>query len=511
MYIVAGSIQTFHLVLPLLLKAFGIKMSCPADNEPLHIRLQKARAEDVDMPASYYLLTLGMIAFVAGVGLLYRVLWLFIYDFYKEIQIQKRGLDRIKGLKKLGRPATRNLSKEFAGQAQNGEQQNGHAVAPNSEPWKVIALFNFPIKSCFGIELDEAEVMENGFKYDRQFSFAQFGSVQKSKAKVPKYDPSTPQWEFLTIRAHPALTTIQTQVWIPEEGLLDYEKDDPLIQSEGCVIGSFTFTPEISFSVQGLKNLRSIISARIAKRREPTFHFRIPFNPTPEQMEASDKHDPHMIIWRDYPSAVDVGCSIPSHIKANLQSFLGISNPLTLFRVHTSKPRKLFKNAPTAEQLGYQANVGFQDSYPLSIQNISSIRDMESRVPSTAAFTPDARRYRGNIYISGPPAYDEDNWTLITIGGRRFHCSCRTTRCKLPNTDPDTGIQDRKGNEPQKTMLKYRVIDEGSSSACLGMQVVPSKGAVGGMMRVGDEVRVVRKGEHRFVAHVEPEEQRPVL
>lgn len=464
------------------------------------------------MPASYYFLTLGMIAFVAVVPLLYRVLWLLIYDFYKEIQIQKRGLDPIRGLKRLGRPATRNLSKEFANQVPNGGQQNGHAIPPDGETWKVISIFNFPIKSCFGIELDMAEVMETGFKYDRRFSFAQFSpSVKESKSKTQQWDHKSPQWEFITIRAHPALTRIKTEVWIPDDALLDYEKDDPFIHSGGCLVGSFTFVPTISLSAQGLKNLRSIIAARIAGRKEPKFYFRIPYKHTAEQIEASNKANTHMIIWRDFPSAVDVGSSIPSHIKANLQAFLGITNPLTLFRVHTSKPRKLFKNAPAPSQLGYQANVGFQDSYPLSIQNIASIRDMESRVPSDASFTPDSRRYRGNIYISGPPPYDEDNWTLITIGGRNFHCSCRTTRCKLPNTDPDTGVQDRKGNEPQKTMLKYRVIDEGSNSACLGMQVVPAKEAVGKMVKVGDEVRVVRRGEHHFVASVDPEDQRPIL
>lgn len=486
-------------------------MSCPADKEPLHVRLQKAGGENVDMPASYYFLTLGMIAFVASVPLLYRVLWLLIYDFYKEIQIQKGELDPIRGLKKLGRPAARNLSKEFASQVLNGAQGNGHAVVPAGEAWKVIALFNFPIKSCFGIELDEAEVMENGFKYDRRFSFAQFCSVKETKSKTPQWDHRSPQWEFMTIRQHPALTCIKTEVWIPDDSLLDYEKEEAVIQSGGCLVGSFTFSPSVTLSLQGLKNLRSTIAARIAGRKEPTFYFRIPYNPTAEQIEASNKANTHMIIWKDFPSAVDVGLSIPSHIKANLQSFLGITNPLTLFRVHTSKPRKLFKNAPTTQQLGYQANVGFQDSYPLSIQNISSILDMESRVLPTTSFSPDARRYRGNIYISGPPPYDEDNWTLITIGGRTFHVSCRTTRCKLPNTDPDTGVQDRRGNEPQATMLKYRVIDEGSASACLGMQVVPSKEAVGRMVKVGDEVRLVKRGEHHFVKDVEPEAQRPIL
>ena len=479
------------------------------------MRLQKvAGSGDVDMPASYYLLTLAMVAIVAGIPFLYRVLWLLVYDSYKEIQAQKRGLDAIPGLERFGRPATRNLSKEFGKFGQkisNGAQQSGHAGTSSDEPWKVVAIYSYPIKSCFGIEHDEGEILETGFKYDRQFSFAQFCSVKASKSKAAQWDHNVPQWEPVTIRAHPALTRVKTEVWVPKDGLLDYEKEAPFIQSGGCVVGSFTFMPKVSLNVQGFYNLRSILAARLAGREQPTFYFRVPFKASAEQIEASSKADTHMVIWRDFPSAVDVGSSIPSHIKANLQAFLGVTNPLTLFHVHPSKPRNVFRNAPTASQLGYQAHVGFQDSYPLSLQNVASIGDMQARVPTTAAFTPDSRRYRANVYIAGPPPYDEDDWTLVDIGGRAFHCSCRTTRCKLPNTDPDSGARDERANEPQATMLKYRVIDEGSKSACLGMQVVPSAAAVGTRVAVGDEVKVVRRGKHLFVASIEPEDQMPIL
>jgi uncharacterized protein YcbX len=137
---------------------------------------------------------------------------------------------------------------------------------------------------------------------------------------------------------------------------------------------------------------------------------------------------------------------------------------------------------------------------------------MESQVPRTAKFKPDARRYRANIYITGPTAYDEDNWTLIRIGNNKYHVSCRTTRCKLPNTDPDTGNQDKKGNQPLSTMSKYRGIDAGDRphSPCLGMHLVPTKDAVGSMIRVGDQVEMLKKGEHFFVADPAPEKQRPV-
>ena len=74
-----------------------------------------------------------------------------------------------------------------------------------------------------------------------------------------------------------------------------------------------------------------------------------------------------------------------------------------------------------------------------------------------------ALRYRANIYFTGPPAFHEDDWKKARIGSTNYHISCRTTRCKLPNVDPETGVADP--NEPSTTMRKYRVIDEGSKNA----------------------------------------------
>lgn len=60
--------------------------------------------------------------------------------------------------------------------------------------------------------------------------------------------------------------------------------------------------------------------------------------------------------------------------------------------------------------------------------------------------------------------------------------------------DPETGIADKK--EPEATMRSYRIIDPGSKSACLGMQVTP----LGvGEVKVGDTVEVVETGEHFFL------------
>ena len=114
-----------------------------------------------------------------------------------------------------------------------------------------------------------------------------------------------------------------------------------------------------------------------------------------------------------------------------------------------------------------------------------------------------ALRFRANIYITGPPAFHEDNWTKARISSPPsspsnssldMHISCRTTRCKLPNVDPETGEADR--NEPSTTLRKYRIIDDGSKSACLGMMVTPLGE---GEVRVGDYVEVLETGKHFFI------------
>lgn len=145
-------------------------------------------------------------------------------------------------------------------------------------------------------------------------------------------------------------------------------------------------------------------------------------------------------------------------------------------------------------------------------------------------YIPDSRRYRGNIYskhtvplrllcsanptrpVSGPTPFDEDDWTLIQIGDHKYHVSCRTTRCTLPTNDPDTGILSYANQpEPQKWLLANRKIDAGNTSGCLGMQMVPSKEAIGSVIRVGDIVKVLKRGQHLYVARADPEFQRPVL
>jgi uncharacterized protein YcbX len=159
-----------------------------------------------------------------------------------------------------------------------------------------------------------------------------------------------------------------------------------------------------------------------------------------------------------------------------------------------------------------RSNIANDPKYPIHIINLASVHDVASHLPSNKPLSKhvwqnqltllDALRFRANVYITGPPAFTEDSWKKAKISSSdtnsptelNLHVSCRTTRCKLPNVDPGTAQLDK--NEPLSTLRSYRVIDEGSKNACLGMQVTPLSD---GQVTVGDTIQVLETGEHFFL------------
>ena len=161
------------------------------------------------------------------------------------------------------------------------------------------------------------------------------------------------------------------------------------------------------------------------------------------------------------------------------------------------------------------------EQYPLHLLNLASVHDVASRLPADAPPL-GALRFRPNIIcmpphpflpvcnppsshdqalltsaVSGSPAYSEDAWKRIRIGASDFFVACRTARCRLPNTHPETG--EKHAHEPDRTLRSFRCVDEGAGSiACLGMQMVPDLGRCGDVV-VGDEVEVLERGEHWYI------------
>ncbi|KAJ4337520.1 hypothetical protein N0V87_004667 [Didymella glomerata] len=396
------------------------------------------------------------------------------------------------GCRKLGIKGRGNFEDQYSKKYAKGGD------ATKEKPWTVKALFIYPLKSAGPVELDKSEVLRAGLKYDRQFTLAQYVT------SMPGLDGQvTSEWQFCSQRKFPRLAKVETEIWVPDPSAPGYKEDGEWVKSEGCLVIRFPFSQDTDFSLQGLKSWGKILGAQMAGKSEPMLEFRVPFSPSKERIKNKGYKSETLRIWKDSPVALNMGSEVDPELLAKLKYTIGTTNPITLFRIDSNKFREVYKCAPKKEDVGFQTAIGMQDSYPVHILNLASVHDVASKLPRNMddvntmwkVPTVNALRYRANIYFTGPPAFHEDNWTKARIGATNYHISCRTTRCKLPNVDPETGKADP--NEPMTTMRKYRVIDEGSKNAVLGMQVTPLEA---GEVKVGDTIEVLETGSHYYLS-----------
>jgi uncharacterized protein YcbX len=139
-----------------------------------------------------------------------------------------------------------------------------------------------------------------------------------------------------------------------------------------------------------------------------------------------------------------------------------------------------------------------------------------------------ALRFRANIWIEGAPAFAEEQWKRFRILHRQsaqvakappvptMSVVCRTSRCTLPNVDPDTGDisyergapHQKRGNpQPSTALVEYRTIENGNKAALgyLGMHCVPEEtsfrdGTDGSesFIEVGDRLEILELGSHTY-------------
>lgn len=403
------------------------------------------------------------------------------------IQARKKRSEPV-GCSKHGIHTKSNLSDEHNKRYLEGSQQNRDPTG--ADLWRVKSLWVYPIKSCRGVELEQGTIITTGMQYDRLFSFAQL--LGKFPAASDSSDPgkSDYKWRFLTQRERPLLACVRTEIWLPDTSSPNYSRDHPNVQSEGVLVIKFPL-------VHGFWGWFSPIWVRLGGSEFQQL-FQVPLNPTEEQIKGNGYTTDNMTIWKDNPESLIMASTGPSEnnpILKDLSRFLSISNSFALFRVPRTPIREIYRCAPRKEQLGYQTRIGFQDAYPLHIQNLASIRNVETRL---LGGTPklSALQFRSNIVVTGPEAYNEDNWKMIRIGDFKYHVCCRTARCIIPNTNQDTGVKHKA--EPFTTLRSFRAIDPGAGkSACLGMQMVPA--LQHGLVKIGDSIEVLETGEHYYV------------
>lgn len=394
---------------------------------------------------------------------------------------------RPRGCRKLGQ-GTSNLRDQHDPRYSKGSSAPG-SDANNS--WRVKSLLIYPVKSCKGVELSQGTIIKTGVPYDRQFSFAHLLSTFPVSSNPTKSANQDHTWTFITQRQRPQLARVRPEIWVPDPSSPTYSEREPNVQSQGVLIVKF---PRFDGFWGWVTHNLFRLGIRGFERS-----FQVPFSPTTKQVKEHHYATERMKIWKDSPESLKMASTHPSEnneIMKELSRFLEISNQLALFRAAKEPNREVYRCAPRKEQLGYQSCVGFQDSYPLNLLNLASVRDVGKKLVKGSPLL-SALQFRPNILITGPQAYHEDDWKRIKIGNFEYFVCCRCARCQLPNVNQTTGIKHKL--EPNQTLRAFRAIDKGASPhACLGMQLVPAL-EEGGTIRVGDRIELLETGDHCYL------------
>ncbi|GKZ20570.1 hypothetical protein AbraIFM66951_005895 [Aspergillus brasiliensis] len=435
-----------------------------------------------------------------------------------------------KGCRRLGlSPSQRsNLHDEHSPEYTHGVPSTATDPDTGLPAWRIKALFTYPIKSCAGVELDTADVIETGLKYDRLFCFAEFipssQPTTTTSTSNPNQEPEEAgTWTARTLRDRDfrQLALLRPEIWIPDPSSPSYSPTNPETLSNGVLLIHYPLPPSSNPLTSLLRTLHILPSQT---------HFTIPLDP-PTSSSSSSFPLTSVKIWKDTPLAHNYTHLLPPSLKSLLTYDTTLPLPqrkkLALFRASHAHAREIYRNAPRkGDQIDFQPVTGFADAYPIHLLNMASVRDVAAHcaeeIPRLSV-----RRFRANVVVQGPGKFVEDGWKRILIGsppssscsslkgsgeddgeeekrgGVEVYTACRTIRCKLPNVDPDTGI--RHPREPDRTLKRYRRIDVGDlTNACLGMQCVPALQEF--TLRVNDPVTVLETGEHCYIKMLAPGE-----
>ncbi|SPN99657.1 related to MOSC domain protein [Cephalotrichum gorgonifer] len=371
-------------------------------------------------------------------------------------------------------------------------------IPENGTP-RIRSLVVYPVKSCRGVELKRAKVVNSGLQYDRMYTFARLRDRPAGNEK----EGAEPVWEFISQRHFASMSRLSVDIWCPDPtktvGKLTEKGSD-----ESFLVLRYPWKRP------GLRGAVDWLGAKLGKgwHGVPEREVLLPVA-CPSEQEIEDRgytFEP-VKIWKDTVTALNLEKELPDE----LAGFLGVKERLGLFRMSPETRREVHRCAPTKEDAGYQPIVEFQDAYPIHLMNVASVRDVEKHLPSDAVESFDVRRFRANIIITGPPPYEEDTWKSFRLKQGEassstdciYHVSCRTARCKLPNVNPDTAI--RHPVEPDRYLRKHRNVDEGAPlHGCLGMMLTPifppadNLVALESWLEVGMEIDVTERGKHVY-------------
>ncbi len=138
---------------------------------------------------------------------------------------------------------------------------------------------------------------------------------------------------------------------------------------------------------------------------------------------------------------------------------------------------------PTDPAYAPDHRVGFADGYPALVVSEASVEELARRARRAIP----VERFRPNVVVTADRPHDEDRWQRFSAGAVSFRGVKMAARCSVTTVDQETGRRDP-DSEPLRALARYRRLESAVYFGVNAVHLGP------GRVRVGDEVRVQRRG-----------------
>jgi uncharacterized protein YcbX len=197
---------------------------------------------------------------------------------------------------------------------------------------------------------------------------------------------------------------------------------------------------------------------RLVVRAPGEGELEVPFEPRGPRREVQ--------IWRDRVAAASVSAEASSFFSRYL------AQPVDLVFMPDDVERAVNARYGRAGDV-----VGFADAFPFLLTNTASLDELCARMGRAIPMA----RFRPNIVVTGAPAFAEDAWKTLRMGGIGFRVVKPCERCTIPTVDIETG---ERGKEPLATLATFR---KTGAKVYFGQNLAHD---AEGLLRVGDAVEL---------------------
>lgn len=325
----------------------------------------------------------------------------------------------------------------------------GLSLGPDlrASPVRVVDLRVYPVKSCGGISVPSARMAATGLEWDRVLAVTDgFGYAQ-------------------TQRLHRRLAAIRPG--------LDAEAGTLTLQADGM--------EPLTLPLAGLEAAGCRRTVVRMGHGDPVPAWRYPAVATE---------------WLTQLLSGSPGLSIDGGPRQ-------VGGPGDVFHLARYDEGSRFKRQVANDIGGDNAlpedQVAFPDLFPLLLTAQESLDKVNQDVPGEGV---GMDRFRPNIVVAGAPAFDEDTWAVVELGGgpRQLTLRCleQDPRCQIPSIDQRTGEPDARFEPARALRASRRLRDPAGRAGRLAREgpmfgVYAAHGGAAGELRVGDALRVVER------------------